>query len=277
MATAPIPSALAGPEIWDRAAADYQRDVAPGLAFFAEDALRLAGVGPGARVADVACGPGALSFAAARLGARVSALDFSAAMVALCRQQAEREGVATLDAQVGDGLSLPWPTGTFDAAFSMFGLIFFPDRARGLAELLRVLKPGGRAVVSSWVPADGVPVLAEVWRILAAEIPELHHGRLRPVMGEPAVLRAELAEAGLAAVEVREIEHALEVPSVVEYWHALERSTPPLIATRKAVAPERWGAMSARIAQELETRYGPGPQRVPLRALLGVGARPAAV
>ncbi len=277
MPTGPSPRALTGPEIWDQAAADYQRDVAPGLALFAEDALRLAGVGAGSRVADVACGPGALSFAAARAGARVSALDFSARMIALCRERAEQEGVATVDAQVGDGLSLPWHAGTFDAAFSMFGLIFFPDRARGLAELLRVLRPGGRAVVASWVPADRVPVLAEAWRVLMTEIPELPYTRARPVMGAPAVLRAELAEAGFGEVEVREVEHALEVPSVVEYWHTLERSTPPLIATRRAVAPERWDAMSARIAQELETRYGTGPQRVPLQALLGVGARPATV
>jgi hypothetical protein len=132
-------------------------------------------------------------------------------------------------------------------------------------------------VVSSWVPADRVPVLAEVWRILGAEISELPYTRSRPVMGEPAILRAELEGAGFAEVDVREVEHALEVPSVVEYWHALERSTPPLIATRGAVGPERWGALSARIARELEARYGAGPQRVALKALLGVGARPATV
>jgi hypothetical protein len=76
-------------------------------------------------------------------------------------------------------------------------------------------------------------------------------------------------------VEVHEVEHALEVPSALAYWRALERSTPPLVAARRAVGPGRWAALSAEIAGELEAAYGPDRRRVPLRALLGVGARPS--
>jgi ubiquinone/menaquinone biosynthesis C-methylase UbiE len=273
MAAPPQASPLADPAIWDDAADGYQREVAPGLALFAEDALRLAAVGPGMRIADVACGPGSLSFAAARAGARASALDFSPEMIARLRAAAGGEGPGAVDAQVGDGMALPWADGTFDAAFSLFGLIFFPDRGRGLAELRRVLRPGGRAVVSSWVPADRVPVLAEVWRVLSA-VPELPYSRMKPVMGTPEAVVAELSAAGLEGVEVQEVQHPLDVPSAVEYWRTLERSTPPLIATRRAVGPERWAALSAAIARELEAVHGPGPKRVPLLALLGTGTRP---
>jgi hypothetical protein len=112
-----------------------------------------------------------------------------------------------------------------------------------------------------------------VWRILAAEITDLPYTRVRPVMGDPATFRAELEAAGFADVEVHEARKELEVPSVVDYWHALERSTPPILATREVVAPERWAGLSERVAEELLSRYGTEPQRVPLVALLGAGTR----
>jgi SAM-dependent methyltransferase len=275
MADTPAASPLAGPRLWNQAASDYLRDVAPGLSLFAADALRVAQVGPGMRVADVACGPGSLSFAAVSLGAEVRALDFSAEMVDLLGERARREGISALQSEVGDGMALPWPDGHFDAAFSLFGLIFFPDRGRGLGELLRVVRPGGRAVISSWVPAERVPVLAEVWGVLAAELPGLPYNRVRPALGDPETFRAELAAAGFTSVAVQEVQHELEVPSVLAYWRTLARSTPPLIATRETVPDPRWTELCAEIELRLERRFGAGPQRVPLIALLGVGTRAA--
>jgi SAM-dependent methyltransferase len=266
---------LAGPRLWNRAAPGYLREVADGLALFAADALRLAGVRPGMRIADVACGPGSLSFAAVRAGARASALDFSAEMVALLEECARRDGIAEVEARVGDGMALPWPDAQFDAAFSMFGLIFFPDRARGLAELRRVLRPGGRAVVASWVPADRVPIMADIWAVLGSELPGGPYTRVRPALGDPETFRAELGAAGFGPVEVHELRHDLEVSSVLDYWRSLERSTPPLLAIQESVPAARWAELSAAIARRLEERFGTGPVRVPLVALLGAGTRPA--
>jgi ubiquinone/menaquinone biosynthesis C-methylase UbiE len=268
----PAANPLAGPRLWNRAAPDYLRDVAPGLSLFAADALRLAGVAAGMQVGDVACGPGSLSFAAAQRGARVRALDFSAEMIALVQDRARREWISAIEAQVGDGMALPWPDAQLDAAFSMFGLIFFPDRATGLRELCRVLRPGGRAVVASWVPADQVPVMSDIWTLLAAEIPDLPYTRMRPALGDPETFRAELTGAGFEAPEVHRVAHELEAPTILEYWRALERSTPPLLAVQEAVGP-RWAGLSAAVARRLEERFGSGPVRVPLMAFLGVGTR----
>jgi ubiquinone/menaquinone biosynthesis C-methylase UbiE len=270
----PSVNPLAGPRLWNRAAPDYLREVAPGLSLFAADALRLAGVRAGMRVADVASGPGSLSFAAVAAGARASALDFSPEMIGLLRERARREGSADIEAQVGDGMALPWPDAQFDAAFSLFGLIFFPDRARGLAELRRVLRPGGRAVVSSWVPADRAPVIADVFAVLAAELPDLPYTRVRPALGDPETFRAELTQAGFVAVEVHEVQHVLEAASVLEYWRSLERSTPPLLAIQESLPASRWAELSGAIARRLEARFGSGPVGVPLMAFLGAGTRP---
>jgi SAM-dependent methyltransferase len=121
------PSVLTAPRLWDLVADGYSREIAPHLAKYADDALRLAEVGPGQLIADVACGPGALSLSAARGGARVFAIDFSPEMIARLREQCVREGVVSIDARVGDGMKLPYDNASVDCTFSMFGLMFFPQ------------------------------------------------------------------------------------------------------------------------------------------------------
>lgn len=96
-------------------------------------------VRPGDRVLDACCGTGDLAAAAARAGATVTGLDFSAAML----ERARRKSAAVEWVQ-GDVLALPFPDGSFDAATVGFGLRNVSDLEAGLRELLRVLRPGGR-------------------------------------------------------------------------------------------------------------------------------------
>jgi demethylmenaquinone methyltransferase / 2-methoxy-6-polyprenyl-1,4-benzoquinol methylase len=117
-------------------------------------AVDLARVGPGSRVLDVATGTGDLALELARRvspGGGVIGSDFSEGMLARARAKASAVDVAALDAELrfewGDGLELPYSADRFDAATNGFGLRNFPDRARGLAEMVRVVRPGGRVVV----------------------------------------------------------------------------------------------------------------------------------
>ena len=109
----------------------------------------------GGSALDVACGSGRLTAALARMAGprgRVIGLDFSSRMLEVAR--ADHPG---LDFVEGDALNLPYAEGAFDAATIAFGLRNLSDPVRGMREMLRVLKPGGRAVVLEFVrPPEGV-------------------------------------------------------------------------------------------------------------------------
>jgi SAM-dependent methyltransferase len=108
--------------------------------------LDLAGRLDGREVLDVGCGDGAYALAAARAGARVTGLDRSAAALAAAGAEAEDEGLA-VDLQVGDATDLPFPAARFDVVLAVTVLCFVEQPARAIAEMARVLRPGGRLVL----------------------------------------------------------------------------------------------------------------------------------
>lgn len=112
-------------------------------------AADLAQVGPGSRVLDVASGTGDLAIELARRvtpGGEVVGSDFSENMLAIGRKKAAKH---SLDVRFewADALALPYPDDSFDAATVGFGARNFSDLPRGLAEMARVVRPGGRVVV----------------------------------------------------------------------------------------------------------------------------------
>src|SRR5271165_58079 len=117
-----------------------------------ERAAEQARVGPGSRVLDVATGTGDLALELARRvspGGEVIGCDFAEAMLARARTKAAQAGGAGVRPRFewGDALELPYAEGSFDAATVGFGARNFADLAGGLAEMARVVRPGGRVVV----------------------------------------------------------------------------------------------------------------------------------
>jgi demethylmenaquinone methyltransferase/2-methoxy-6-polyprenyl-1,4-benzoquinol methylase len=107
-----------------------------------ERAVELAHVGPGSRALDVATGTGDLAIALRERGAEVVGIDFAEKMLEIARQKAP-----AIDFRTGNALALDFPDDEFDAATVGFGARNFDDLDRGLAEMARVVKPGGRVVV----------------------------------------------------------------------------------------------------------------------------------
>jgi demethylmenaquinone methyltransferase / 2-methoxy-6-polyprenyl-1,4-benzoquinol methylase len=105
-------------------------------------AVDLAQVGPGSKALDVATGTGDLAIALAERGASVVGIDFAEKMLEIARRKAP-----DLEFRTGNALALDFPDDEFDAATVGFGARNFDDLDRGLAEMARVVKPGGRVVV----------------------------------------------------------------------------------------------------------------------------------
>ncbi|MGH8518186.1 MAG: class I SAM-dependent methyltransferase, partial [Panacagrimonas sp.] len=113
--------------------------------------VTFAGVVPGQTVLDVACGTGVVAVTAAQTGAKVSGLDLSPALLIDARRNAEVVE-ASIDFREGDVEALPYADASFDVVLSQFGHMFAPRPAVAIAEMLRVLKPGGRIAFSTWPP-----------------------------------------------------------------------------------------------------------------------------
>jgi SAM-dependent methyltransferase len=188
-----------------------------------ETMFDLARIGPGSRVLDVAAGAGEQSIGAARragASGHVLATDIAPALLERAAADAKAAGLSNLETLELDGEALDTlPAGSFDAAISRVGLIYFPDQQRALAGMRRALRPGGRvsAVVYSTPERNAffsipVKIIRERAR-LPAPLP----GQPGPFsLGAEGALEAAFAKAGLHDIEVRRVPSPVRLASAAE-------------------------------------------------------------
>ena len=175
--TGPLGSSARAVAAYD-AAADRRDDPALGFLVRAADrTIASLDLQPGMRVLDLACGTGATSLLAAQAvapGGRVIGVDLSEAMLERARGKASRAGLGdVLEFRHGDMLATGFPDGSFDAVVCVFGLVLVPDMEGLVRELWRMVKPGGRLVITTWGPRLWAPML-DAWKAaVAAERPDL--------------------------------------------------------------------------------------------------------
>jgi len=265
---------MSTPEPWQLVAQGYAAEASLVMAPFSVRAIELLAARPDARVLDVAAGPGTLSVRLAPSVREVVALDFSERMVAELDAAARAAGLGNVRSVVGDGQNLPFAEAEFDAGCSIFGLMFFPDRARGFSELWRVLKPGAGAVVSSWAPVQDSPLLRAMFGALAAADPTF----VMPVRNEagienPEVLAAEMRAGGFQRVRIEPMTLSVRPPDADELWLRMARSSAPLVLMRNRVGEAEWQRREPIIRRFLSDVLTREPE-LSTTAWLAVGYKP---
>ncbi len=199
---------------------------APLASFTTTTAARLvkfAGIRSGDRVLDVACGTAVVAVTAARVGGRVTALDLTPELLEGARDNARIAGVG-IDFHEGDCEQMPFGDGVFDVVVSQFGHMFAPRPEVAVAEMLRVLRPGGTIAFSTWPPELFVGrIFALVGRHLQAP-----PGVPPPTLwGDPAVVRERL---GPAVRDIRFDRDTMVVPALTPAHNRelTERTAGPL-------------------------------------------------
>ena len=233
-------------------------------------AVEAASVGPGRRVLDVACGTGNAALAAAARGAEVAGLDGAPRLLEVARTRAQEAGVRA-DWRLGDVQALPWDDGSFDAALSVFGVIFAEEGRAAAAELVRVVEPGGVVVVTSWPPHGPLAAVIRLMREVAAGSEAARPGAAALDWGDPEQLRAIFAP---AEVSVEERAVAFTGDSAREYVERQSEYHPAWAGVRAALPAERYARLLDESTAILaEANEDPGAFRVSVPYLLTV-ARP---
>jgi SAM-dependent methyltransferase len=198
----------------------------------------------GQTVLDVACGTGVAALTAARAGAKVSALDLTPELIEHARKHAALAGV-DIDFSEGDAEALPYHDSAFDVVISQFGHMFAPRPDITLAEMLRVLKPGGIIAFSTWPPEHFV---GQMFALMGKFAPPPPGVAPPPQWGDPSIIRQRLGDAVADIVFEREV---MLVPALSpqHYRHGMEQTLGPVAKLIAALEnePARLAAFRAEL------------------------------
>ena len=216
-------------------AQNYQRDFVPVIPTpVSGDLFRTADLQAGERVLDVACGTGVIARLAAGLvgpDGTVTGVDIAPDMIDVAKST-PAPASPHIEWHVGDAAALPLPDDSHDAVLCQLGLMFMEDRAAALAEMRRVLAPGGRVVVNT--PGTIQPAFESMEQAIIEHISPDLGGFVRAVFSlhDPDALAALLQEAGFHDVTATVTTTTLHLPAPAEFLWQYINLTPmgPFVA-----------------------------------------------
>ena len=253
------------PARWGDGAGSYARTLHSKYLAYAEDGLALLdGHHPGPTLGsllDIGCGTGAIPHAISEFGLpfnSISAIDSSPDMIS-----ATTSRTATLPFSVTvqqmDGHNLSFPNASFDTTTAMFSILFFEDKQKGLSEMCRVTKPGGRGLITGWTKdVDWIAYSNKALvNVLGDRLPKCRSDDgERPsflAFADSLVFEGMLKEAGWMQVKIATLNIAFNMESeqqTKEFWLAIASSYPTLAFVMDTFPEEERHDLKNQIATE---------------------------
>jgi ubiquinone/menaquinone biosynthesis C-methylase UbiE len=239
----------------------YEQVLGPML--FEPFARELAGrfVGFSGDLLETAAGTGRLTRALAGAlepTARITATDLNPPMLA---EAAARLGDPRVTWREADAQALPFPDASFEAVVCQFGVMFFPDKAAGYAEARRVLRPGGRFVISVWSDIAANDFTHAVMQVLLETYPDdppMFLARIVTGYHDETEIGTALVAAGFSEVSFETVTLATPAASAADVAFGITHGT-PLRAELEARGAGQLEAVRAAVARQVAARFGDPP------------------
>jgi len=241
--------------------------------------LEVASVQPGSRVLDVAAGTGDQTLMAARrVGptGNVLATDDSASMLKVAAEAARKEGLANVETRIMNAENLALDADSFHAVICRNALMLFPDPAKALTEMRRVVKPGSKVAVMVFSsvernPHHGIP-FAIIRRL--GNIPPPAPGEpWMYALGEPGALKDVYTRAGFLNVSVHAVPIQRRLPSAADAIRSMRNSASDVSELMSRLNEAERELAWAEIEQQLCQFEGPNGFEAPGEVLIGVGTK----
>jgi len=199
----------------------------PSLRFFpscAEKMVGYANIKPGQKVLDVATGTGMVAMAAAQVvgnEGRVDAIDLSESMLEQAKQNLKRAGLSNVDFHIMDGEQLEFDDDVFDVITCSYGLFFMPEMSAALKSWLRVLKPGGKVIFSSFAPSAFTPQ-NDIFLNNLAEYNIVPPTPRWLQLAEEDLCKNLLEENGFIDAQVRQAQLGYHLKECTDWWQCIQ-------------------------------------------------------
>jgi len=215
--------------------------------------VQFARIQPGEAVLDVGTGTGVVAITAARAGARVTALDLTPELLAQARENARIAQCSNVEWIEGDAEDLPYPDASFDVVVSQFGHMFAPRPDVAIAQMRRVLKPGGRIAFSTWPPEH---LVGRMFAFVAKYLPPPPGAAPPPQWDNPGVVAERLGERFGTPFFARAT-MLFSALSIAHYREFMEHSVGPMqkLVESLAADPVKLAAVRAEFEALVEPYY----------------------
>jgi SAM-dependent methyltransferase len=200
-------------------------------------------------------------------------------MVGRLEARARNEGLSNLEARVMDGHCLELADDSFDVSASQLGVTVLPDLERGLGEMVRVTKPGGKVLIAALGPPQKAEFFGFFLAAMKATVPDFTGPPPNPPppqfqVADPARFRERLAEAALKEITVEPATFGLEFQSAAHLWGLLMSSNPMGRMLVADLTEEQRTGIREVLAGMLRERSGGGPTAVLTTEVnIGIGTK----